>query len=176
MDFLEYQGKRYERRNGKWVDERRSIVCDNLQKDLNKLFAERLDPNLLSLEECIAEGDKFKNSTSIGLALRFYEAAVMKADRRTLAYILPRITSCYRTNGQPQKAINVLSYASKMFGEDMVTPVLLTSAAAAYCDLGDYKRAKKCCDRAWAASNGRAGEEVSLVYKRIKKETEGKGY
>ncbi len=171
VETIEYEGNRYSRRDGKWVDSRGTIVCENLQKDLNRKFAENIDPKELPLAQCIAEGDNFKNSTSIGLALKFYEAAVAKADRATLSYILPRITSCYRKNGQAQKAIDVLTYASNHFGKDMVTPALLTSAAAAYCDLKDYKRARKCCDRAYAASSGRDEDELSLVYKRIRKES-----
>ena len=53
----------------------------------------------------------------------------------------------------------------------MITPALLTSAAAAYCDLGDYDRAKKCCDRAFAQLNGKRNGELSAVYGRIKKES-----
>ena len=170
-ETIKYEGEIYSRRNGQWVDSLGTIVCENLQKNINRQFAEKLDSGNMSLEECIAEGDNFKNSTSFGLALKFYEAAVVKADRVTLSYILPRITSCYRKTGQAQKAIKVLTHASERFGGNMITPALLTSAAAAYCDLRDYKRAKKCCDRAYAASNGNSTDEISLVYKRIRKES-----
>lgn len=171
MDILEFEGKTYTRRNGKWVDSKGFIVCLSLQQDLNKKHAKTVDPSKLSLEDCVSEGDKFKNSSSIGLALRFYEEALGRADAVTMAYILPRMTSCYRKSGQPQKAIDVLTYASRTFGQQMVTPVLLTSVAAAYCDLGDYTRAKKCCDRASASPKGKASEELSLVYKKIKMES-----
>lgn len=172
MDKLLYEGKTYTRQSEKWLDARNMVVHEGLQRDLNKEFSRQLDPATLSLEDCISHGDKFKNSGSAGLALKFYEEAVEKADYRVMSYILPRMTSCYRKNGQPQKAIDILSYASKTFGADMVTPALLTSAAAAYCDIGDYARAKKCCDRAYAASNGKHSDELSLVYKRIIKAAE----
>lgn len=171
MDIIEFEGKRYTRRSEKWVDSRGFVVCESLQKDLNKEYVKNVDPANLSLKDCVDEGDKFKNSSSIGLALKFYEAAIERADSVTMAYILPRITSCYRKNGQPQKAIDILAYANKTFGQGMVTPTLLTSVAAAYCDLADFVRAKKCCDRAFAASNGKASDELSLVYGRIKKAT-----
>ena len=167
---LEYEGEQYTRRSGKWVDSRCTVVCENLQKELNKLFAETLDLKMLTVEKCIAEGDMFKASSSIGVALKYYEEAISRADRRTLIYILPRITSCYRKNGLAQKVIDVLVYASNKYGRDVVTPVLLTSAAAAYCDLRDYKRALKCCNRAYAQLNGRISGELSLVYKRIRSE------
>lgn len=172
MDVLVFEGKTYTRRSEKWADSRNTIVPEGLQRDLNREYAKQLKPIDLSIEECVAHGDRFKNSGSIGLALKFYEEAAKRADCNTMAYILPRMTSCYRKNGLPQKAIDILEYASKTFGNEMVTPVLLTSAAGAYCDLGDYVRAKKCCDRAYAASNGRHSDELSLVYKRIQKATE----
>lgn len=172
MDTLVFEGQTYTRRSEKWVDSRSMVAPEGLQKDLNREFAKQLNPALLSLEECVAHGDRFKNSSSTGLALKFYEEATKKADRSTMAYILPRMTSCYRQNGMPQKAIDILTYASNTFGKDMVTPVLLTSVAGAYCDIGDYVRAKKCCDRAYAQLNGKRSEELSLVYKRIQKATE----
>lgn len=172
MDTLVFDGKTYTRQSDKWVDSRHTIVHEGLQKDLNREYAKQLEPATLSVKECIAHGDRFKNSSSTGLALKFYEEASMRADRITMAYILPRMTSCYRQNGMPQKAIDILEYASKTFGRDIVTPVLLTSVAGAYCDLGDYARAKKCCDRAYAQLNGKRSDELSLVYKRIQKATE----
>ncbi len=172
MDVLVFEGKTYTRRNEKWVDSRSMVAPEGLQKDLNREFAKQIDPTALSLEECVVHGDRFKNSSSTGLALKFYEEAAQKADRNTMAYILPRMTSCYRQNGMPQKAIDILTYASNTFGKDMVTPVLLTSVAGAYCDISDYVRAKKCCDKAYAQLNGKRSEELSLVYKRIQKATE----
>ena len=172
MDVLMFEGQTYTRQREKWVDSRNMVVHEGLQKDLNREYAKQLDPASLTLDECVSHGDCFKNSSSTGLALKFYEAAVNRADRNTMAYILPRMTSCYRQNGMPQKAIDILSYASNTFGKDMVTPVLLTSVAGAYCDIGDYTRAKKCCDRAYAQLHGKRSDELSLVYNRIKKATE----
>ncbi len=172
MVKLVYGGKTYTRRCEKWVDSENLIVQKSLQMELNKEYAMILSSIDLSLEEYIAEGDIFKSSGSIGIALTFYEEAVKKADCKAMAYILPRMTSCYRKNGQPQKAIDILAYASNTFGKNMVTPTLLISVAAAYCDIEDYVRAKKCCDRAYCELNGKYSEELSLVYKRIKKETE----
>lgn len=172
MDVLIFEGNTYTRHSEKWLDSRNMVVHEGLQKDLNHEFAKQLDPTKLSLPDCVEHGDRFKSSSSTGLALKFYEEAVKKADRNTMAYILPRMTSCYRQNGMPQKAIDILTYASNTFGKDMVTPVLLTSVAGAYCDIGDYVRAKKCCDRAYAQLNGKRSEELSLVYKRIQKATE----
>lgn len=172
MDTLVYKGKTYTRQREKWAEPSGMIACESIQADLNKEYAKQLDPARLSPDDCIAHGDKFKRSGSMGLALKFYEQAEKQADRETMAFLLPRLTSCYRETDQPQKAIDILSYASKNFGQDMLNPVLLTSVAAAYCDMGDYSRAKKCCDRAYAMSNGNASGELSLVYRRVKKALE----
>lgn len=173
METLIFEGETYRRSNGRWVNSRQMVVHEGLQRDLNKVFARELDATKLSMEECITEGDKFKQSGSAFLALKFYEQASLNADRTTMAYLLPRMTSCYRQAGQAQKAIDILTTASLKYGKGMVTPALLTSAAAAYCDLKDYVRAKKCCDRAYA-SGGRGNEELSSVYNRIQKETLGR--
>ena len=108
----------------------------------------------------------------MGLALKFYEEAARRADSETMAYLLPRISSCYRSNGQPKKAINTFIRAVEMFGESIASHVFLTSVAAAYCDIGDYESAKKCCNKAYAKLNGQRNDELSLVYKRIQKATE----
>ena len=171
MDTLVYEGKTYTRRGQKWADAANMIVHEGLQRDLNKAYAGQLEPAALPLDKCISHGDSFKNSGSYSLALKFYEEAVEKADYQTMSYILPRMTSCYRKNGQPQKAIDLLTYASNTFGSNMVTAALYTSAAAAYCDLGKYSLARKCCSKAYAKGNGAHSEELSLVYKRIEKET-----
>lgn len=172
METLIFEGETYRRINGRWVSSRQMVVHEGLQRDLNKAFAKELDVTKLSMKECIIEGDKFKQSGSAFIALKFYEQALLNANRSTMAYLLPRMTSCYRQTGQAQKAIDILSVASNKYGKAMVTPALLTSVAAAYCDLKDYTRAKKCCDRAYAS--GGKNEELSEVYKRIDRETSGR--
>lgn len=168
MDKLIYQGKKYIRPRDKWADTSGIAVSESLQSELNHIFAQKIDPYSLATQDCIDRGDEFKKSGSMGLALKFYEAEVESADKKTMARILPRVTSCYRANGQPQKAIDILAQANLVYGKDMVTPVLLTSVAAAYCDLEDYARAKKCCDRALAMAEGEMTPELGGVYRRIK--------
>ena len=86
--------------------------------------------------------------------------------------ILPILTSMYRLTGQPKRAIDV---AEEYIGYGLAyeSVPLLTSVAAAYCDLGDYENARKFADRAYARQGGGTGEktELSLVYQRIKKLT-----
>ena len=83
----------------------------------------------------------------------------------------PIITSCYRAKGQPQQAIDFWMQNKKLFASCLSVP-LLTSLAAAYCDVGNYELAKKCANRAYAIQGGSLNysTELSLVYRRIKKE------
>lgn len=86
--------------------------------------------------------------------------------------VFPIITSCYRSLGQPQKAIDFWMENKYIFASCLSVP-LLTSLAAAYCDVGNYELAKKCANKAYAIQGGSLNyqTELSLVYQRIKKET-----
>ena len=63
------------------------------------------------------------------------------------------------------------------YGRDVFSVPLYTSVAAAYCDVGDFETAKKVCDYAYFRQGGGTGEknELSLVYRRILKQTTGSG-
>ena len=108
MDTLEYNGEIYMRRNAKWVDSRNLVVFDSLQKILNQLHLEKFDYSRYTINELVAEGDKFKESTSYISAIKFYEKALEDCDEVTHKYILPRITSCYRKGNMPRKVIELL--------------------------------------------------------------------
>ena len=74
--------------------------------------------------------------------------------------------------GVTQKAIDFWMENKQIFTSCLSVP-LLTSLAAAYCDVGNYELAKKCADRAYAIQGGSQNyqSELSLVYARIRKET-----
>ena len=170
MDTLEYNGEVYTRRNAKWVDGRNLVVYENLQKSLNHLYLEKLDYSMYTVNELVAEGDKFKESTSYTSAIKFYEKALQDCDEVTHKYILPRITSCYRKNNMPRKVIDLFAETKRKYGTDFITPVLLTSVAAAYCDLQEYENALRCCK--WAYKTfGEFSPSLSNVWARIKKES-----
>lgn len=170
MDKIEYQGIVYRRTNSKWVDDRNLIVHEALQNKLNHLFIENLDCSEYSAEELIKEGDKFKESSSYSIAISFYEKAILNCDEKTLYFVLPRITSCYRKCNMPRRVIELFSDTKKKYGTDFITPVLLTSVAAAYCDLEEYNNALKCCKWAYRRFGG-FNPNLSNVWARIKKES-----
>lgn len=167
-----YKGKTYTRNNSKWVDKDCMVVHEALQRELNRIYLQTTDFSSYGLKELIDEGDKFKASYTYEPAIAFYEKAIELCDEETLKYILPRITSCYRQEKRPKKAIELFSYAKRKFGEDFITPVLLTSVAAAYCDLQEYENAFRCCRWAYKRFEGNSDPNLSNVFARIKKEAE----
>ena len=170
MDEIVYRGKRYTRSSAKWVNSDYMVVHENLQIELNKEFIKTLDLSEYSVEELIEEGDKFKESATYYSAIKFYEEAMQNCDEEATAYILPRISSCYRHAHEPRKAVEMFALMKKKYGEGFITPVLLTSVAAAYCDLHEYENALRCCRWAYKRFGGFTAN-LSAVYGRIKKES-----
>ena len=174
MERIEYSGIVFWRSGGsrgaKWAYPGGLLAEDNLQKTLNDLYAKTLNPDNMDYESLLNCGDEFKESGSLGLAVQYYEYAARVSSMRQLQHIFPRLTSCYRTQMRPQKVIDLTVRAKEKFGSSVITPALLTSTAAAYCDLRDYKRAKQCCDRAYAMLNGKADDELRAVYRRLQSE------
>ena len=171
MEKIDYNGESYRRNNSKWVDSRHLVVHETLQRTLNRLYLETLDYSAYSVEELVKEGDKFKESSSYQYAIAFYEKGVAICDEATLSYILPRITSCYRKCNMPRKVIDLFADTKNKYGTNFITPVFLTSVAAAYCDLREYENALRCCKWAYKNFGGEFNSNLSSVWARIKKES-----
>lgn len=169
-----YNGKKYTRVNGKWADKNYMLV-PNLQKTLDNILVQGKDISGLSVEELIAEADKYKEAGSVHLAIKYYETALETQTVDVHKFVLPKLTSCYRAQGQAEKAIKLFEAAKTQYGERLMSAPLCTSAAAAYCDVKDYVSAKRCADKAYAKSGGKASGELASVYGRIRKETTGSG-
>ena len=169
----EYNGKTYYRNNSKWIDENSMVVPLYLQRILNTLSFQGENMNAISYEEAKLEGDKYKKSETYKLAIKYYEEALKKASNRSqISVILPRITSCYRKNSQPQKVIELLSKTKADYGESIINMALLTSVAAAYCDLGEPENAIRCCRWAYKVlknDNGERSLELANVFTRANK-------
>ena len=171
LERIEYNGEVYRRTNAKWVDSRNITVHESLQRTLNRLYLETVDYSSYSVEELVKEGDRLKESSSYQSAIAFYEKATLECDEKTLNYILPRITSCYRKCNMPRKVIELFSLTRSKYGTGFITPVLLTSVAAAYCDLKEYENALRCCKWAYRNFGGEFSSSLSNVWARIKKES-----
>ena len=117
---------------------------------------------------------KLKGAEYYTECLRVIEYGLQRFNKSAHYYrtVFPMITSCYRSLNQPQKAIDFWMENKYIFTSCLSVP-LLTSLAAAYCDLENYDLAKKCANRAYAIQGGSKNyqTELSLVYQRIRKET-----
>ena len=173
-ETITYEGKTYTRVNNKWVD-KNFMVVTHLQKTLDNLFVQNTSKDDLTIEELIAMGDSFKDAGTVHIAIKYYETALDANTVKVHRAVLPRLTSCYRAQGQASKAVELYERARIMYGERLMSPPLCTSVAAAYCDICDYVSAKKCADKAYAMSGGKASGELASVYGRIRKETTGSG-
>ena len=165
MKTVEYKGKKYNKYSKHWVDENYITVPLSIQNELNYAYYKTLDKDEVSLNDLIELGDEFKESKSFSLAIDVYLLASEKADEKVIKLLLPRMTSCYRNLNRPDLVIEILAIAKKKHGKQVLSPVLLTSAAAAYCDLEKYKEAKQC---SYAMNKGKGSPELANVYKRIK--------
>lgn len=169
----EYEGKTYYRNNAKWVDGDSLAVPAFLQHILNTLALGKEDISGLSYEDAKREGDKLKASESYELAVKYYEQAIRMTDSQArVSSVLPRMTSCYRKLSKPAKVIELLSDVKVAFGEGIINEALLTSAAAAYCDLGEPENAIRCCRWGYRVLRSKTEEysdELSNVFARAKK-------
>ncbi len=174
IEELDYNNKKYIRVNGKWVDPKTYMTVPYLQSTLDNLWSLQNPKENLPIEKLVVEADRLKEAGNYGLASKYYETALKNSsvDHR---YVLPRLTSCYRLQGLPGKAIEYYKYTSALYGNRIQSAPLFTSIAAAYCDIQDYESAKRFADRAFAFSKGTASGELAAVYGRIRKETTGSG-
>ena len=174
MDELVFNGKKYMRHTDRWTDENYVVVPEVMQRKLNERLLQDIDFSALSVNDAVKEADKYKRSGDQLTAIKCYEVAISKGTQRDIAYIIPRISSCYRAVKMPEAAIQLLSDYRKRFGTKVINAAMFTSAAAAYCDMGKWEEAKKCIDRAYAM--GGSSREISAVYHRIEAKSDRKTF
>lgn len=168
MDKVEYNGKAYVRYSARWCDASGFAVSEALQRTLNHVWEGKCRTEKMTADELADAGDRLRDSTSYSTAVKFYNMAC-EADFTVerVAGLLPRIASCYISSRCPERAIELFSDTSRRLGRQIMTAELLTVAAEAYCELGEYGKALKCCNRAYAKLGGCATDELSAVYRRI---------
>lgn len=170
MKELTYNGKRYFRTGVKWTDASGMVAPVAVQSALNRMAVEEIPLDDLTFDEAVKEGDALKASESYSLALRFYEHAMKVAEcYEQVSPLLPRITSAYRKLHRPEKVIEIFTEVSRTYGARVTNTALLTSAGAAYLDLGKPEEALRCCRRAYAILKSRKAPpsgELSGVFGR----------
>ena len=172
MQRIEYNGEIYYYAKGLFVDSS-YIEVDKITKDkLAEEVFSKIDYKKLPKDKLIAFIKEVKEAEQFILAknICLYCLETYKEDVSLIKIVLPILTSCYRLCGQPEEAISV----SKKFtlSSTYESVQFLTSLSAAYCDIKDYKNAKKYAKIAYALQGGGTGAktELSLVFRRIEKE------
>ena len=166
-----YEGLKYIRYNERWCDEHYMIAPLCVQSALDRQYADSLNLEEYDTNELLKLADNFKNNQSYHLAIRYYYEVIKRVDIVECSYIYPRLSSCYHKVGRAREAIELMTFLKNKFGLQSISAVLLTSVAAAYCDLLEYDNALKCANRAYVLMGKRTSLELSLVYKRINNNT-----
>lgn len=168
-EVLEYDGKRYIRRNSHWLDRDNFAVPQYMQNILNTLFMQKSSVSEMSVCNALENGDKAKTAESYLSAIKYYETALDKANMHDVSYILPRISSCYRKLGKPAKCVELLEKARTTWGDDCLSTAFLTSVAAALCDLESAEEAMKTCKWAYSIKKDTdTAGELSSVFARVR--------
>lgn len=174
MQKIVFENETYYVNKGHVYDESFIEVPLSIATKIMDLYFDGIDYNLFEEEELISHIKELKEAKKFGRCLSAIDFGTRKftASRNFYVMVFPMITSCYRELGQAKEAINFWMTNKEIFSSCLSVP-LLTSLAAAYCDVGDYEMAKRCANRAYAMQGGgkNYATELSLVYARIKKET-----
>jgi tetratricopeptide (TPR) repeat protein len=175
MEEILFENELYYFDNGKLYDENFIETPNITSRQVLTHYYNSIDYKSFNEENLINFLKQLKTS-------EFYEACLKIIDyglnkfahslnlrRRIIAMKL----SCHRALNQPQKAIEYWNDNQDIFSSCISVP-LLTSLAAAYCDVKNYELARKYANKAYALQGGSLNytSELSLVYQRIKKETQ----
>lgn len=170
-----FEGETYYINKNNITDSSYIIPHEILLCEIASAYLRTIDYNLLNNEKIKEIIDFAKENKAyakgLELCLFFYERN--KTSVEDIKDVLPSITSMYRHLNRPREAIDFNSELNRLYGKSIFSVHSLTSIGAAYCDIKDYDKAKKFCDIAYAKQGGGQGttNELSLVYKRIEKET-----
>ena len=175
MQKINYDGEvfYYNENDGKFLDSTFAEVPVSINLKLAEQFYYNQDFKTFDVNNLFEFIKNSKNAGLFNLSKDACEFGVNKFsnDYGFMKKVLPIYTSNYRELRQPEKAIEIF----KKYGSYQYQSIaLFTSIAAAYTDLRDYETALKYANLAYARQGGGTGEknELSLVYRRIKSETE----
>ena len=174
MEKLYYEGELYYINKGKVYDEHFLEVSLEISKKLLSEYYMHIDYKQLDEQALISFIKEIKNSEQYGFCIDciIYGLGKFINSKNYYLIVFPILTSCYRAMGQSQKAIDFYIENKNLFDYAISVP-LLTSLAAAYCDVGNYKEARAIANKAYVMQGGSTNHktELSLVYMRIKKES-----
>lgn len=172
MKKFVYEGETYYISNGKFYDSNFMELDVKTREKVASAYFSEVDITKLARDELVEFIKETKQSETIMNSLKGCEYGLEKFgnDGNFVNAILAILTSLYRLTSQPQKAVDVVKRCLSEHRAYASVPVL-TSLAAAYCDLNDLDNAQKYAKLAYAKQNGGLGytNELALVFKRIKK-------
>ena len=174
MEKIDYDGEKFYFQKGTIYDASFVEIPKNLAVDILAYYFNQIDYHDYNEDALLTFINDLKTAELYADCLKIINFGLGKFSTSVNYHkvVFPIITSCYRSLKQPQEAINFWFKNKATYGYCISTP-LLTSLAAAYCDIGNYDLAKKCADHAYAIQGGGKGynTELSLVYRRIKNKT-----
>lgn len=170
MDEILFNGRVYQRRNGRTWTYNNEVVPETLQRTLNKAWANLQDWNSWTNSRLIAEAKQCKESGDMATAIQYLETVRSRnPEGPDIRGMLAILSSCYRDERirQPDKCIDLYCFYQQ-YGNRFLTPAFLTSVGAAYLDKGDLYTARKLADHAYAMNRGTPDRSLTALYQRLR--------
>lgn len=179
MQEVIFKGEKYFFDSGKLYDESFLEVPSAISETILAQYFSSIDYTQMEEKEFVEHLKNLKRANINNKCLEVIEYGLRKFSTSTDYYktVFPIITSCYRKIGKPEKAIAFWMENKAIFKNCLSVP-LLTSLAAAYCDVGQYEIALKCAQKAYAIQGGSKNyaTELSNVFHRINRALGRKDY
>ena len=178
MEKFEYEDEIYYFSKGQFYDDKFMAVEKLIADKLALFYFSKMDYRTMSADDLLIYIKQLKDAQQPLQAKNIcaYGLDNFKYNVDFVRILLTMLLSLHRQTGSPQETVDTANKYLNIYGQKIASPAFYTSLAAAYCDLRDYANAKRYADRAYAMQGGGQGysNEVSLVYKRIKAESNGK--
>lgn len=166
-----YQGEYFERKNGQWVSSNGNIPKDKYQSKLSNLYQKRHKHyNHPAKELTVFARKQKKDVDGINTTIRALEIAMLRASAEEAKGFLATLCSLYRQTGSSNAAAALYEYSAKKYGKQIESVPFLTSAAAAFMDIGNIGMAGSLRNKALARS-GKNDENLAGFGRRFDAET-----
>ncbi len=173
MKIIDFENRTYYLSNGQIYDDSFLEIPKCVSISILQHYYMQIDYHILEEDALLDLIIEIKAAELFNYCLNAVEFGLSKPSSCNFKKtVFPIVLSCYRLMGKPQEAIDYWK-KNKNGIRDYVTAPLLTSLAAAHCDVKDYALAKKYANTAYALQGGKQTyeNELSLLYQRIDKES-----
>ena len=160
---FDYEGKSYIwDENRGWRDEMGMVPPIAKIEQLNKLLEKEItkaDKTIKNVNELLKRARTARDNNQLKRACNLCRRVLKKEEKNKIARAI--FSSILRKQGEPEKALKVTEDY-----KNSTDKILLTSRAAAYCDIGEWEKAKKTIDRVLGLKES---PDARNVWRRIKK-------